>query len=639
MLKKIISLIILSLFISIHGTYAFAKDKTFKVEAVKKGDLGTKPFKDYPEAKVRILFDFGNLLIAPSDSDFTTKFSRHLRLKYLGDTLLSPYLLNLDFFKTVDGAVIYSLENGKVKKTDISQSWNELNKFEPFSKTLKQLKKGDILEFKFSITIPSPHVIPGWQFEYEFPVNWSELRAEVPDIFVYRPVFKGYVPLLVNNGEIKTDKNGQWVEGDGYYIYRYRFAIENIPPFKKVEFLPSSRDYLTAVDFYLEKIQAYKGKNSIQGKTWGELTTAMSVAEKIGKRITDFDAQSILEAMNLPEDVSSKTGYIYYWLKNRMSWNGKLGIVADRPLNEVFESKSGSVAELNLLLVATLKKAGIDAYPLVLRTVELGNLNMSLPQISQFNYLAAYTRIIDADVLMDISEPCLEPGILRISCLNGKGLKINSRFEEWIDLEGINTSSKRITIQAEVKADSITGVVIEKRKNYFALEDCINFNKGLKIIKFDSTINILDVSYAKMDSIISGNTITIKLDASSLMQDNSQTFSIYPFWFENIDENPFLEKTRRYPIIFPYFFNYTWNLTFTLSEEYKLTDLPKGETIAMPDNSLRFIYSAKQLSNIIQISAQLTMLKRKFDPAVYDDLKTFYKDIIKKMQEPIKIKK
>lgn len=639
MLKKIVALTVLFIIISGDAVFAFAREKTHKIEAVKKADLNSKPFRDYPEAKARILFDFGKLLIEPSADGFTTSFSRHLRLKYLGDTLLSPYLLNLDFYKEVVEVVIYSLSNGKVEKTDITQSWGELNKFEPFSTSLKQLKPGDILEFKFSITIPSPHVVPGWQFEYEIPVNWSELKAEIPDIFVYRPVFKGYVPLLVNSGEIKLDKNGEWVEGDGFYVYRYRFAIEKIPPFEKVPFSPSSRDYLTAVDFYLEKIQAYKGKNSIVGKSWGELTTALSKAEKLGKRIDGFDAQPLIDGMYLGPDASSITSRLFYWLKDRMKWNGELGIIADRPLKEVFDSKTGSVAELNLLFIAFLRQAGVDANPVLLRTVELGKLNMALPQISQFNYLVAYTRIQNTDVLMDISEPCLEPGLLRVSCLNGKGLNVNSRFEDWIDLEGKRTASNRITIQAEIRGDSLTGFVVENRKNYFALEDCINFNKGREIIKYDSSIVITDVTYAKMDSLLSGNVITVKLDASKLMENEGQSFNLYPFWFESIDENPFVEKNRRYPVIFPYLFNYTWNFSVTLPEGYKLSNLPDSETIATPDNMLRFVYTAKQMSNIIQVTAQLSTLIRSFDPGAYEDLSSFYEDIIKKMQEPVKIKK
>lgn len=639
MQSKITTLLFFLFFLFMHPDLTFAKEKEFAIAEVKKSDLGNKPFKDYPDANARILFDFGKLMIEPSGDDFATIFSRHLRIKYLGDTLLSPYLLNLDFYNEVEQIVIYSLNNNNVETTEITQKWKTLDKYESFSKTLSQLKSGDILEFKFKIKINSPHVVPGWQFEYEIPVRWSELYVEVPDIFVYRPVFKGYVPLLINSGEIKLDKNGEWIEGDGYYVYRYRFAIENIAPFKKVKYSPSSRNYLTAVDFYLEKIQAYKGKNSTVGKSWGELTTALSRAEKLGMRIQEFDAKPILAGMNLGEDVGSKVGYIYYWLKDKMTWNGEIGIVAERPLGEVLKSGSGSIAELNLLLVAMLKQAGVEASPVLLRTVELGNLNMALPQISQFNYLVAYTRLIDIDILMDISEPCLEPGLLRVSCLNGKGLNVNSRFEDWIGLENNRVASNRVTVQAEIKGDSLTATIIEKRKNYYALQDCYDFNKGLEIVKYDSALSILDISYADMDSLITGNKIMVKCDATSLMQKDDQSLSINPFWFESIDENPFKEKERMYPISFPYLFSNTWNFTLSFPEGYKVIELPDEETIATPDNLIRFVYTTKHMGNIIQVSAQFNILMRQFDPEAYDDLKTFYEDIIDKMKEQIKIKK
>ena len=635
-LKPIIFLLFLSF---LQPAITFAKEKEFAISEVKKSDLSNKPFKDYPEAKARILFDFGKLMIEPSGDDFATLFSRHLRIKFLGDTSLSPYSLNLDFYNEVEQIIIYSLRDNKVEATDITQKWAALNKFEPFSKTLNELKPGDILEFKFKIKINSPHVVPGWQFEYEIPVRWSELYVEVPDIFVYRPVFKGYIPLLINTGEIKLDKNGEWVEGDGYYVYRYRFAIENIPPFKTVPFSPSSRNYLTAVDFYLEKIQAYKGKNSTVGKTWGELTTALSRAEKLGMRIEEFDGQPILAEMNLGPNIESKVGYIYYWLKDKVTWNGEIGIVAERSLDEVLKSGSGSVAEINLLLVALLKQAGVEASPVLLRTVELGNLNMALPQISQFNYLVAYTRYIDIDILMDVSEPCLEPGLLRVSCLNGKGLNVNSRFEDWIDLESNRVANKRVTVQAEIKGDSLIATIIEKRKNYYALEDCHDFNNGLEIIKYNPALKVLDISYANMDSLLSGNKIIVKCDATALMQKEDQSLSVSPFWFESIDENPFNEKERLYPISFPYLFSDTWNFTLTIPDGYKVSEIPDEETIITPDNLIRFIYTTKHMGNIIQVSAQMSILLRQFDPESYEDIRTFYKEVIKKMKEPIEVKK
>lgn len=639
MQSKFIPVIFLFFLLFTKPVTTIAKEKQFTIEEVKKADLSNKPFKDYPEAKASILFDFGKLMIEPDGEDFATFYSRHLRIKYLGDTSLSAYLLNLDFYTDADQIVIYSLNNNKLETIEITDDWKKLNKYEPFSNTISQLKSGDILEFKFKIKINSPHVVPGWQFEYEIPVKWSELYVEVPDIFVYRPVFKGYVPLLINTGEIKLDKNGEWVEGDGYYVYRYRFAIEKIPPFKKVKYSPSSRNYLTAVDFYLEKIQAYKGKNSTIGKSWGDLTTALSRAEKLGMRIEEFDAQPILAEMNLGEDIGSKVGYIYYWLKNNITWNGEAGIVAERPLDEVLKSGTGSIAELNLLLVALLKQAGVETSPVLLRTVELGNLNMALPQISQFNYLVAYTRIVDVDILMDVSEPCLEPGLLRISCLNGKGLIVNSRFEDWIDLENNRVASRRVTVQAEIIGDSLTASIVEKRKNYYALQDCYDFNKGLEIVKYNPELKIIDISYANMDSLISGNKILVKCDATAFMQEDDQSLNLNPFWFESIDENPFKEKERLYPISFPYLFADTWNFTLTFPEGYKVTEIPEAETIATPDNMIRFVYTTKHMGNIIQVSAQLNVLVRQFDPVKYEDIQTFYGDIIKKMKESIKLKK
>lgn len=615
-----------------------AKDKVFKIMPVKKADLVDKPFKDYPESKIRLLFDFGQVEIYPEGDAFLTRFSRVMRIKFLGDTVYSPYLLGFDQATIASQILIYTLNNGKLETIDITDRWPQMDKYLPFSESIPELKPGAIIEFKLETDLPSPHVIPGWQFEYEIPVDWSEFKATVPDIFDFRPVFKGYVPMVVNTGEIKLDKNGNWVEGDGYFVYQYRFAVEKVAPFKTVSFSPSSSDYLTSVDFYLERIKAYKTKPETTGKTWDELTRILDRSDQLGGKCSQFSLKSVM-AVDTTSDLPLLVGRIYHHLKSKLSVNGEIGILSDRSLNEVYESGSGSVQDMNLLLVAALRGYGLEAAPVILRTRERGSLNMNLPQLSQFNYLIALVMLDGHSILLDVSDDCLEPGILRTSCLNGKGLVVRSGFEDWIDLEGQKISGIRTSIQAQIEGDKLLGEVLERRNGQIAWQDCKKFNDGKFIVKPTEGVNILDISYADVDSIWDGNSIRISCDASSLMEKDLTGIAINPFWFERITTNPFTEKDRIYPVVFDFLFNNTYNFSLTLPENYKLVDLPKTETLSTPDNSIRLIYTSKQLGQIVQISAQFSMIKKRYETTEYDGLQDFYKEVIKKMDENIKVRK
>ena len=51
------------------------------------------------------------------------------------------------------------------------------------------------------------------------------------------------------------------------------------------------------------------------------------------------------------------------------------------------KTRQGNVAEINLLLTAMLRKAGIEADPMILSTRDNGIANTSYPLISEYNYV------------------------------------------------------------------------------------------------------------------------------------------------------------------------------------------------------------------------------------------------------------
>jgi len=527
--------------------------KAFSVQELKKGDLGSKNFKDYPESTARILFDYGVLTFTPSGEEFIIEIRRHLRVKFLNDTLLSAHALGLSYFEKdeIESLSHYSIVNGDVQKNDIKDQWKELNLYTSLSSEIEDLKSGDILEFEFKAGIESPEDIPGWQFEYEIPVDYSEWYSEIPGMFSYRPSFKGYVELAVNSSELLKDNKNKWIEIGGFYIYQNRYVCLDIAPFKKVIYSPSSKNYLTAVDFYLEKVKAYKSYKEMNGQTWEQVSAQLYREEKLFGRTKNFRADDLLEAFALDSNQDRTIILIYNWLKSEMTWNGEIGIFAENPLDQVLAKREGSIAEINLLLCALLDLAGINAYPVILRSIDQGEVNMELPGSSQFNYLITLVDLKGFQVLMDASDPCLDINLLRPVCLNQKGLKISPRFEEWIELEEDRVAKIKIVTQTSVQNNKLVSAVNVTKLNYFAFEDCKNFNDINELIHIEPGVIISDIELSKQDSVLSGNRIFFNADLSSIVDKSGSTWTFKPFWIDAIKNSPFTEKERKFPIVFP----------------------------------------------------------------------------------------
>lgn len=639
-MKRLQSILIILFFIGFSDAYSQKKVKPFHVSELKKGDLSNSTFKDFPDAKARILFDYGELKFIPIEERYIIERSRHLRIKFLEDTVWSAHKLGLTSFEKDDliSIIHYSLEDGKVKEKEIKMDWPSFNKYTAITKEVVGFKSGDILDFEFIERLESVEDFPSWQFEYEIPVDYSEWYAEIPGMFKYRPIFKGYVPFLLNSSEILKDENKNWVEIDGFYVYQYRFVCAEIDPFEKVIYSPSSKNYLTSVDFYLEGIETFKSQKAVAGQSWEQVASQLYRDEKIIGKIKKFNASEIIKELDLDSNQMRNTYVIYNWLNDNTSWNGDIGIFAEQSLDELIQSRSGSIADINLTLIALLEEAGINARPVILRTIDQGEVNMEFPNSSQFNYLVCWIDIQGKKLLLDASEDCLVVGILRAICLNNRGLVVTPRFEEWVDLEETRVAKFKIVTHASIQDDKLISFVQISKLNYYAYEDCQNFNNLRELVKIEPGLVISNVKLSKRDSILSGNRIEFDCDADSIVSKSGSTWTFEPFWFERIKSSPFNAKERKYPIVFPYLFEYHWNFIFTFSDNIEILDFPENDFIAISDNTIQFTYQVIPLDGVLQLNAQLSILRRRYKPYLYEEILEFYEDIYEKFTNELKIK-
>ena len=65
------------------------------------------------------------------------------------------------------------------------------------------------------------------------------------------------------------------------------------------------------------------------------------------------------------------------------------GFTASNSLRNVMNKEKGSSAEINMILIAMLRSAGLNADPVILSTRSNGSLNQNSAMMQQFNYLVA----------------------------------------------------------------------------------------------------------------------------------------------------------------------------------------------------------------------------------------------------------
>ena len=122
--------------------------------------------------------------------------------------------------------------------------------------------------------------------------------------------------------------------------------------------------------------------------TWAEMNEKMLKSQRFGMQlIKHFNYKPILDEIlqgkNSPQE---KMEAVYDFVSQSMKWNGMYAVKLNRDISESYENKDGSGAEINMLMVYLLKKAGLRSDPVLIRTNDLGMPETVYPAHNQFNH-------------------------------------------------------------------------------------------------------------------------------------------------------------------------------------------------------------------------------------------------------------
>jgi hypothetical protein len=417
------------------------------------------------------------------------------------------------------------------------------------------------------------------------------------------------------------------------------YTMENIPAFKEEDYMTSKNNYLSAIRYELETFRDFRGNVEKYSKSWKDVDKDFKFGEGTGKEsrktsyFKNFISDDIIAAPNTVEKAKS----VYYKLQDELYWNKKNYIFRDENVKDAYETKSGSTAELNLILLNFLNASGFDAQFMVLSTRENGVPTKLYPIISEFNYLVVKLDIDGSTYLLDITDKHTPFGTLPFKTLNGYGRVMD--FKEgsyWYDFSANVESLQNTIIQFDIESDgNVLVKVRESNTGYFAL------NKRNKIIgrSTDDYLEELENDFDKdSDLIIEDYEVTNKEDLEkslvevfNLKLDKKFTedhFYINPFITNKFHKNPFNLEDRTYPVDFGYPFTYKYQIILNLSENFTVEDLPESKTLKLYDDAGFLIYQTTKNNNQILVNLRFIINKSLFTPNEYNDLKKFFSELV-----------
>ena len=647
-------------------------------------DFEAKNFVADSSAKAVVLYDYGTTRFHLNGLSFQMETERTTRLKILKKSGYDYATVEIPLYhegsseEKLTGlkGFTYNAVGGKIEKLklDGSNMFSEertknvrIRKF-----TLPGVREGAVIEYSYSVTSDFLFNLPAWTFQRDIPTRWSECRAVIPEYFDYKMLMQGYEPLALSekeqtNAQYMASERVQKADGTtmgGALISHegtvseaiqaratsYHWAMKNVPALREEPYMTTADDYVARIDFELAGTRMpNSGYRNVAGG-WGKINEELLRSEEFGLLLdrAGFLKEQLQPLLAQYPDPQARAAAVRELVLKNVKHDGTSRRMASGSLKHTWEQHRGNSADVNLLLVAALRQAGLPAQPVVLSTRAHGRINQSFPLMEQYNYVVGVLPLEGGkELLLDATEPLLPCGVLPARCLNQVGRLVSKEVEgRWVDL----TPSQRHTHYQEVKLTidpqgNLSGQVREEHGGYagaLVREKLQQLGEKKYVATLASRHPNWEVPTYKFNAVNEVNqslSLSYELRQAASSAGAAQELYLKPLETFGDNQNPFHHEKRTYPVDFGALIQDVMVVTLTLPTGYT-AELPAPAMLSLPDKGGRYVYSATSPApGTVQLVSRLTLDKPIYGAEEYGALREFYRLALAKQAEAVVLKK
>lgn len=558
--------------------------------------------------------------------------------------------------------VTYNLENGKVVSTKLETRTavfkDKINKNKMIRKfTFPDVKEGSIIEYEYTITSDFLFNLQPWYFQGNYPCLWSEYNVSMPQFFYYVTLKQGYIPYAIETNKSRTSNFSVSDSRTSSPMSRvsftcgvtdFRWAMKNIPALKEEGFTSTLRNHVAKIEFQLAEKRDPLTYQRIMG-SWTDVCSSLLKDEDFGLQLgkdNNWLSDVVREnTFNVPGTLP-RARAIYSWVRDNMTCTNYNSKYLNQSLKDVLRKKNGNEAEINLLLIAMLRKAGFKADPVMLSTRGHGYAYSAYPLMDRFNYVICQLNIDGQPYYLDASDPGLGFGRLSYKCYNGHARVINDMATP-LEFTADSLEERKVTsvfIVGNQANNSLSGSM-QQTPGYYESVSIRNRikDKGREALfadikkAFGTDIEITEPGIDSLDHFDEPVGIHYKFDIS-LEKDDLIYFN--PMLGERYKENPFKSAQRFYPVEMPYTMDETYLLRMDVPAGYIVDELPKQMMVKLnEEGDGLFEYRISETNGSISMRSRLSVKRAYFQPDEYEMLREFFNLVVKKQNEQIVFKK
>ena len=637
-------------------------------------DFRPEAFAADSAAGAVVLCDYGSSRLTGYRDGFRIVFERVTRVKILKKSGYDAATVEIPLYHR-DGnqeqitnlrGFTYCLVNGQVQKTGLDAGGEFLEKRSPRVNvrrfTLPNVREGAVVEYAYTLTSDFLFNFQNWVFQGPYPVRWSEYRASIPVFYKYKIVLQGSRPLALDKPTVgKTSllvENNEFGIGQTHNTLtvsapteQYQWAMQNVPALRQEPYTTAAADYEARIDFQLVGEQWPEQPYRDLSESWAKINARLLADDNFGQQLdgANFLREPMRALAAKYPDSALRAAAVRAFVLAAVRYNGTNRYATEGSLRRAYDAHSGTSADVNLLLIAALRTAGLPAQPVLLSTRDHGRVNQTYPLLEKFNYVVALVPLAGGqDLLVDATDPALPCGALPERCLNqtGRLVAADATAGRWVDLRPSQRHLHYQQVQLALDAQGgLTGKVHEEYAGYAGADSRDELAKlGEK--KYLANIGRRHPAWALGPLAVAGRDDVqqpLKLDYAftQAADDNAAASTLYlsPLRELTGGQNPFRHEDRRYPVDFGFQQEDMVLVTLSLPAGYELTETPKPAVVDLPGDGGRYLYSVDATGPTVLLTSRLVLRKPSYSAEEYVHLREFYRLMLEKQAEKLVIRK
>jgi transglutaminase-like putative cysteine protease len=629
---------------------------------VDKADLEMKDCEFDKGADAMVLIDYGNIYYDRGTvgfSTFKTVYERRTRIKILKEKGISQADIEINYYTHNNeekifkfNANTYNLDgSGKIITTEVKKNSIYSKKIDGnYSKmiiTFPEVKVGSIIEYSYTIERET-YGLRNWYFQGRIPVRYSEYQLKVPQIFRF-----SVQPSVIDPIEDKQEVIDESISMDEGFMQtkslKSNYIMRNLPGVKDEPFMGSPKDYMQRLEFQMTQI--YYSDNNIVDLSlkWQDvIKNRLNKDEDFGLQLekTVTAAKSFIDEAKQIADIEMRMKFIHNYIRKSISWNGDENYVyTDNGIVKTWETKTGNVADINLLLINLLNEAGIKASPIFFSTRDHGLVTPQYPFINQFNTVMAYVLIKEKTFVLDATDKVINYKLVPEKVVNTNGFIPEGENGRWKDiLSGKSKYKVMSAVQGEIdEAGKMKGTGLVNCYDYARVQRVKEWKEDNQ--KFKNDYFIKSYPGLQIEDITINNVDTDSLPLEQKVKFSSELNSSgeYRYFnlniFSDLEKNPFIANTRVSDVDFGIHQEYTIFGNYTIPVGFTFDGIPENISMGTPDNGIIFSRTMQVESNLLNVRMTLEFKRTFYTVDTYPAFKEFYKKLFDKLNEQVVIKK